>query len=79
MVHTLQEPPRDTTSRKDAEEEIPAVLTNLNIDDGPFTAAELARAKSTLRQGKSAGPDGIPPEVYKYCNLADLGDLQPVH
>ena len=53
-------------------EEIPAVLTNLNINDGPFTAAELARAKSTLRQGKSAGPDDIPPEVYKYCDIDDI-------
>ncbi|KAJ8405056.1 hypothetical protein AAFF_G00329770 [Aldrovandia affinis] len=43
-----------------AEEEIPALLTNLNIDDGPFTVMELARVKSTLKQGKSAGPDSIP-------------------
>ena len=55
-----------------AEEEIPAVLTNLNIDDGPFTVEELARGKSTLRQGKSAGPDGIPPEVLKNCDLDDI-------
>ena len=59
-------------AEEDAEEEIPAVLTNLNINDGPFTAAELARAKSTLRQGKSAGPDDIPPEVYKYCDIDDI-------
>ncbi|KAJ4947922.1 hypothetical protein JOQ06_009951, partial [Pogonophryne albipinna] len=45
---------------------------NLPIDDGPFTASELARAKSTVREGKSAGPDGIPPEVFKYCDLDDL-------
>lgn len=44
-----------------AEEEIPAVLKNLDIDDGPFTAVEFAAVKSTLKQGKSAGPDGIPP------------------
>ncbi|KAJ8346398.1 hypothetical protein SKAU_G00277990 [Synaphobranchus kaupii] len=55
-----------------AEEEIPAVLTHLNIDDGPFTAAELARVKSTLKQGKSAGPDCIPPEVLKNCDLDDI-------
>ena len=32
----------------------------MNIDDGPFTLGELVRAKTTVRVGKSAGPDGIP-------------------
>ncbi|KAJ8391934.1 hypothetical protein AAFF_G00084050 [Aldrovandia affinis] len=55
-----------------AEEEIPAVLTSLEIDDGPFTAMEFATVKSTLKEGKSAGPDGIPPEVPKNCDLDDI-------
>ncbi|KAJ8384844.1 hypothetical protein AAFF_G00197540 [Aldrovandia affinis] len=55
-----------------AEEEIPAVLTNLEIDDGPFTATEFATVKSTLKEGKSAGPDGIPQEVPKNCDLDDI-------
>ena len=55
-----------------AEEEIPGVLTGVNISDAPFTAAELARVKAALKQGKSAGPDNIPPEVYKNCDLDDL-------
>ncbi|KAJ8412796.1 hypothetical protein AAFF_G00117470 [Aldrovandia affinis] len=55
-----------------AEEEIPAVLTSLEIDDGPFTATEFATVKSTLKEGKSAGPDGIPPEVPKNCDLDDI-------
>ena len=55
-----------------AEEEIPAVLANLGIDDGPFTATEFATVKSTLKQGKSAGPDGIPPEVPKNCDLDNI-------
>ena len=55
-----------------AEEEIPPVLRNLDIDDGPFTVTELAQAKGTLRAGKSAGPDGIPPEVLKNCDLDDI-------
>ena len=54
------------------EEEIQAVLQNLNINDGPFTLSELARAKTTVRVGKSAGPDGIPPEVLKNCDLDDV-------
>ncbi|KAJ8355109.1 hypothetical protein AAFF_G00098000 [Aldrovandia affinis] len=48
-----------TTAEGD-EEEIPSFLQNLNIDDGPFTTSEFARAKTMLREGKSAGPDGIP-------------------
>ena len=63
----LGEPPGE-----EEEMEIAAVLPELNINDGPFTAAELARAKSTLKTGKSAGPDGIPPEVYKYCDLDNI-------
>ncbi|KAJ8355187.1 hypothetical protein AAFF_G00088010, partial [Aldrovandia affinis] len=75
-----------TTAEGD-EEEIPSFLQNLNIDDGPFTTSEFARAKTTLREGKSAGPDGIPPEVLKncgldniilqFCNLALLSNKQP--
>ncbi|KAJ8384488.1 hypothetical protein AAFF_G00205090 [Aldrovandia affinis] len=55
-----------------AEKVITAVLTNLEIDDGPFTLREFATVKSTLKQGKSAGPDGIPPEVLKNCDLDDI-------
>ena len=50
------------------EEDVPSVLQDLGIDDGPFTAGELARAKTTVKVGKSAGPDGIPPEVLKNCD-----------
>lgn len=28
--------------------------------------------RSTLKQGKSAGPDCIPPEVFKNCDLDDI-------
>lgn len=52
-----------------AEEEIPAVLTNRLIDDGPFIAMELATAKPALKRGKSAGAYGVPPEVPENCNL----------
>lgn len=55
-----------------AEKEIPAVLENVNIDDGPFKAGEFAKVKASLRRGKSAGPDGMPPEVIKNCNLGDV-------
>ncbi|KAJ8389329.1 hypothetical protein AAFF_G00121940 [Aldrovandia affinis] len=55
-----------------AEKVITAVLTNLKIDDGPFTLREFASVKSTLKQGKNAGPDGIPPEALKNCDLDDI-------
>ncbi|KAJ8397433.1 hypothetical protein AAFF_G00439820 [Aldrovandia affinis] len=55
-----------------AEKVITAVLTNLEIDDGPFTLSKFATVKSTLKQGKSAGLDGIPPEVLKNCDLDDI-------
>ena len=55
-----------------AEEEIPTVLANLEIDDGPFTQAEFAAAKATMKQGKSAGPDGIPPEVVVNADLDEI-------
>ncbi|XDV26400.1 hypothetical protein PO909_030130 [Leuciscus waleckii] len=54
------------------EEEIPSDLPNLNVNDGPFTLGELVRAKATVRVGKSAGPDGIPPEVLKNCDFDDI-------
>ena len=60
------------TTSDGEEEEIPPFLNNLNIHDGPFTVRELAKAKSTLTEGKSAGPDGIPPEVVKNCGLDSI-------
>ena len=51
------------------EKEEPTVLRDLNIDDSPFTTEEFAKVKASLRQGKSARPDGIPLEVIKNCNL----------
>ena len=60
------------TAAEGEKEDVPAILQGLDIEDGPFTASELAKAKATVREGKSAGPDGIPPEVLKNCDLDDL-------
>ena len=48
-----------TTADTAEEEDIPLVLQNLNIDDGPFTLSELARAKTMVRVGKSAASDKL--------------------
>lgn len=56
----------------DEDGDIPTIFTDIDIDDSMFTIAELKRVKSSLRQGKSAGPDGIPPEVFKHCELDDI-------
>ena len=55
-----------------AEADIPTILEDLDIDDGPFTAKEYATVKFALKQGKSAGPDVITSEVIKNCDLDDI-------
>ena len=54
------------------EEEIQPVLSNLEIFDGPFTKEEYSSAIKELKDGKSCGPDGIPPEIFKYCKVDDI-------
>lgn len=52
--------------------DIPAVLSDLHIEDGPFSAEEYNRAKNAIKLGKSAGPDNIPPKVLKCYELDDI-------
>ena len=49
------------TTSDGEEEDIPPFPQDLNIKDDPFTVIEFAMVKNTLREGKSAVPDGIPP------------------
>ena len=56
----------------DPDEEIPVIFEGLDIPDGPFTRAEYLTVKSALERGKGAGPDEIPPEVFKYCEVDDI-------
>ena len=42
---------------EETQEEIPTVFSDLNIEDGPFTAAEYTKVKKALKLGKSSGPD----------------------
>ena len=55
-----------------SEENITPVINNLMIPDGPFTREEYTKVKNKLKNGKACGPDGIPPEVFKYCDLDDM-------
>ena len=44
----------------------------LDISVDYFTNIEYTKVKNNLIDGKATGPDGIPPEVFKYTNLDDI-------
>ena len=50
-------------------ETIPARPLDLELDDPP-TELEVEKAITELQCGKAAGPDGIPPEVFKEGGMA---------
>ena len=62
----------NTPEVEEPEETIPAVYKCLDIDDTPFTLDESKTVKTSLKLGKSTGPDGIPPEVFKCCDFDDI-------
>ena len=57
---------------KDENEEIPPVFENLHIKDDIFTLDEYNKAKISIKCGKSAGEDGIMPEVLKCVPIDDI-------
>jgi len=64
----LGEDPEETN----VEVTIVPVLKAQKMNINPFSHAELLDTKKTLTSGKSSGPDGIPPEIFKYCDLDDF-------
>lgn len=63
----LGEEPNNTNP----EGEIKTVFEELDISKTPFTVAEYRCVKRKIINGKAAGPDGIPPEVFKLANIDD--------
>ena len=57
---------------EDLDEEIPNIFEDLDINDSLFTIEELKKVKSLLKIGKAAGPDAIPPEVFKLCDFDNI-------
>lgn len=57
---------------EDTDEEITNIYQDLDIKDDLFTLEEYRKVKSTLKVGKAAGPDEIPPEVYKSCDFDEI-------
>lgn len=62
----------ETPTVEDPDEEIPNIFEDLDINDEPFTLDEFRKVKASLKLGKAAGPDGIPPEVFKSCDFDDI-------
>jgi len=60
---TLNHPPGAPSSALDAE--AAATTPNSDISTDMPTLDEVSRAISNLRNGRAAGPDGIPPELVK--------------
>ncbi len=53
-------------------EEIVKVFEELPIRTDPFDTLEYQKAKNAIKEGKSFGEDGVPPEVIKRCNLDEI-------
>ena len=74
--HVAGESPEETHCRKlldntpeveEPDETIPAVYEGLDIDDSSLLLMNSRR--TSLKVGKSAGPDGIQLEVFKCCDF----------
>ncbi|ELT89220.1 hypothetical protein CAPTEDRAFT_186252 [Capitella teleta] len=53
-------------------EDVDMILAEGNISDDPFSPEEYIKVKISLKQGKSSGPDEIPPEKANGINLVYL-------
>ena len=53
-------------------EEIRTILHDIGYLTGEFTMDELQKAKAKITLGKASGPDNIPPEVIKLCDIDQI-------
>ena len=45
-------------------------LPSIRQSSDALTRAEFEKALNIMKNGKATGPDGVPAEVYKYCDVA---------
>ena len=45
--------------------DMPPAASQLEVNTNPPTKAKVSKAIKSLKSGKAAGPDGIPPEALK--------------
>ncbi|XP_078580636.1 uncharacterized protein LOC144864435 [Branchiostoma floridae x Branchiostoma japonicum] len=58
--------------------EIEPPIELLDIRTGPPSKIEIRKAISSLKNGKAAGPDGIPPEAWKEAGNLSVEALHPL-
>ena len=58
--------------------DIPLEIDTLDVNTGPPTKAEITKAIKSIKNGKAAGPDGIPPEALKADPTVSAEMLQPL-
>ena len=63
---------KEPTVEGQLDEIVHPILSSLGISDTPFTREEYVVVKKSLVEGKQSGPDEIPPEVWKRCDLDDI-------
>ena len=68
----LNRPPPEITP------DIPPADTPLNVNLNPPSRTEIMQALKALKNGKAAGPDGIPPEALKMDLKTTTDLLQPL-
>ena len=52
--------------------QVQQIIPILPIPDGNFNMEEYKKVKISIQEGKAPEPDGIPPGVFKRCNVDEL-------